>query len=226
MEEVIAAKINYQSPVKIIENWCDHKAVIPLAKRENKILKSLKLENKKVFLFAGNLGRVQGILTLLEASLLVEDKDFALLFIGDGALKYQIKDFITRQKNSKVHYGGSFPPSFMNEFLNAGDVSIISLCDSMYGLGVPSKSYYNMAAEKPLLYVGDEKSEISRVIQEHNIGWSTEAGNVEKLAETIREICSKMDILPAIGKKARRVLEKKFSKEIILEKYLKLYEKN
>ena len=224
MKEVISTKTKNQIPIDIIENWCDHEAVTPLPKSENKILKSLNLQHKKVFLFAGNLGRVQGIETLLKASLLVEDVNFALLFIGDGVFKKQIIDFIDKNKNARVYYGGTFPPSCRNVFLNAGDVSIISLTNSMYGLGVPSKSYCNMAAEKPLLYIGEKNSEISRVILEEKIGWSIDTDNEEKIAETMTEICSKMEVLPALGKKARKVLIEKFSKKVILDKYLKLYQ--
>ena len=64
----------------------------------------------------------------------------------------------------------------------------------------------------------------SRVILEEKIGWSIDADNEKKLAETMTEICSKMEVLPALGKKARKVLIKKFSKEVILDKYLKLYQ--
>lgn len=126
MDEVVSMKTNYNTPIHLIENWCYYQSIYPNEKMHNKILNDLGLENKKVFLFAGNLGRVQGISTLLKASHLVRDKDFVLLFIGEGACKSEITEFISKNKNSKVAYAGSFPISRQNDFLNACDVAIVS----------------------------------------------------------------------------------------------------
>jgi len=223
MQEVILEKTNHTKPTYLIENWCNYESVKPEPKSENSILKKLGIENKKVFLFAGNLGRVQGINTLLEASKLVKDKDFVLLFIGDGAYKNEIVKFISNSENKNVYYAGSFPISQQNEFLNACDVSIISLAKDMYGLGVPSKSYYNMSAQKPLLYIGDKKSEISLVINEHNLGWTIEPDDEKKLALLIDEICKNNDKYLSMGKKSRKIVEQYFSKDVILNKYAQLY---
>ena len=223
MEEVLLKKINNKVPISLIENWCDYKTIIPESKKDNKIIQKFKLENKKVFLFSGNFGRVQGIQNLLNAAKLVKNNDFALLFIGDGVMKKVIQLHIDNKKSNNVFYVGSFPSHEQNTFLNACDVAIISLSSSMYGLGVPSKSYYNMAAEKPLLYIGDEKSEIAKVIDEHNIGWVIEPDNQNELALQFEKICNEPEKFKVLGKKSREVVENLYSKEVILNKYKNLF---
>lgn len=223
MEEVIRAKTKNQVEISIIENWCDYEKIIPSKKSENEIIKKLKLLDKKVFLFAGNLGRVQGINNLIEATKLVKDKDFRLLFIGDGAMKKDILNYIKDNPSSNIVYGGSFPSSEQNNFLNACDVAIVSLNKSMYGLGVPSKSYYNMASAKPILFIGDKKSEIGRVVSEHEIGWIVKPDDIVELANTFDEVCNNFELLDEYGKKAREVVKYSFSKNVILSKYQKLY---
>lgn len=224
MEEVILKKTNASVKIVLIENWCDYERIIPSNKLKNKLLSDLNLVNKKIFLFAGNLGRVQGIENILNASMLVKSEDFILLFIGDGVMKQYIQEYITHNKCKNIIYAGSFPQNEENIFLNACDVSLISLSESMYGIGVPSKSYYNMAAEKPILYIGDEKSEIARVVSENNIGWVCEPNNDISLANKIDEICLCEEIYLPFGKKAREVVRERYSKEIILAKYEQLYE--
>ena len=61
----------------------------------------------------------------------------------------------------------------------------------MCGLGVPSKSYYNMSLSKPILCIGDENSETVRVAAWNSIGWITELGNIENLSNTLNKIWSK-----------------------------------
>lgn len=226
MKEVVSEKVNETTSLHIIENWSDYKNIEVKNKHENSILKNLNIVEKKVFLFAGNLGRVQGIDTLLKASLLVNNPDFVLLFIGNGAFKNDIVEFISTNQSNNVYYGGSFPLAMQNDFLNACDVSIISLSDSMYGLGVPSKSYSNMAVQKPILYIGNKNTEIAQVVDEFNIGWVVSPNDAQTLAKRIDAICLESDSYISLGKKAREVVINNFSKEIILEKYAQLYRDN
>jgi glycosyltransferase involved in cell wall biosynthesis len=223
MKEVMRKKVNNNTEITVIENWCDFKAVTPREKQNTAIIQNLQLQNKKIFTFTGNFGRVQGINNLLRASELVEDVDFRLLFIGDGALKKDILAHINNTDKNNVIYAGSFPSSMSNEFLNACDVSIVSLSDSMYGLGVPSKSYYNMAAAKPLLYIGDKNSEIALLIMEHNIGWIAKPEQPEILAKLLDDICINFQMNTSIGLRSRAVVENFYSKDVIFEKYSKLF---
>ncbi|MCF6331357.1 MAG: glycosyltransferase family 4 protein [Sulfurimonas sp.] len=225
MEEVVSSKVKQKVPITLIENWCDYEKIIPQKKNDNKIIKNFNLNEKKVFLFAGNLGRVQGIETLIKAAELVKDEKFRLLFIGDGAMREKIQNHILTTLNSKIVYGGNFSQDEQDTFLNASDISISSLAKEMYGLGVPSKSYYNMAAAKPLLYIGEDKSEIAMVIKEHKIGWICEPENVAALVVSFEEICKNFSKLEDYGKRARIIVEKYYSKEIILNKYNELFKK-
>lgn len=224
MQELIGKKTNNTIPMSLITNWCDVDNVMPLPKKENAIIKSFNLEDKIVFAFVGNFGRVQGIDKLLEVASLVKNFKFRLLFIGDGAMLPKIKEYIENNPNGKVIYAGSYPSSEQNIFLNACDVAIISLNDSMYGLGVPSKSYYNMAAQKPLFYLGDKNSEIGLVINEYNIGWVVNNLTTEQIAAKIDEILEDNIDIKGYGERAREVVKENFSKEIVLKKYENLFQ--
>lgn len=223
MEEVLSNKTSNNVSTFLIENWCDYNEITPQNKIDNPLIKKFKLQNKIVFLFSGNFGRVQGIENLLKAASLVQSNEFALLFIGDGVMKNDILCHIENKKNKNVFYAGKFPTSEQNNFLNACDVSLISLSKLMYGLGVPSKSYYNMAASKPLIYIGEKKSEIAKVIDEHSLGWNVSPENPVALAKLFDKICNNSTELVDIGKRSREVVIKHYSKEIILNKYKKLF---
>lgn len=222
MEEIVQQKVGGTVEICLIPNWCDVSLVKPSLKENNEMIRKFGLENKFVCAFTGNLGRVQGIDNLLEAASLVTNDDFILLFIGDGAMRPNIEEYISKKSNSNVLYAGQYPATYQDVFLNACDVAIVSLASSMYGLGVPSKSYYNMAAGKPLLYIGDKKSEIAQVIQEHDIGWVVPPENPKKLALVFAAACEDKT-LNVKGLKSRDVVEKKYSKQVVLGKYHALY---
>lgn len=223
MEDFINKKTNNKKEICLIENWCDYNKIIPMNKEDNSIIKKYKLENKIVFSFVGNFGLVQGIENLLNAASLVKNEDFVLLFIGDGGERNKIENFIENNRRNNIIYAGKYPSSEENTFLNSCDISIISLNESMYGLGVPSKSYYNMASQKPLLYIGHKDTEIAKVINDNKIGWICDSSNAQLLANTIDNICQEKDIFEILGKKSRDTLIKYYSEEIILNKYNKIY---
>ena len=121
-------------------------------------------------------------------------KDVELHFYGTGAME-----------NSH----GPYFRSQQNEVLAACHVAIVTLSENMYGLGVPSKTYNIMAAGRPIIYFGPEMGEIALMIKENKIGYIgwPEKWDLEELKE--------------MGKRARSLAESSFSKEAILNKYLK-----
>lgn len=222
MDEIVSAKTRNEVPIQVISNWCDVERVQPIKRTDNEMLIKMGLENKIVFSFVGNFGRVQGIQNMLDAALAVDNEDFALLFVGDGAMRPAIEAHIDANRSGNVYYAGTHPASSENSFLNACDVAVVSLGQGMYGLGVPSKSYHNMAAAKPLLLIGDARSEIGRVISEHDIGWIVEPDDAGQLTAMFEKVCAE-STFDVKGANARRTVETHFSSENILDRYRDLY---
>jgi len=218
MEEVVRRKVGNGCRITRIPNWADVNAIRPQPRGENELLREHHLQDKTVFLFAGNLGRVQGIENLLRAIARTKSASAAFLFVGDGVLRPEIERFIRENPDKRVMYLGRFPLSAQQLFLNACDVAFVTLDDAMYGLGVPSKSYFSMAAGKPLLLVADSRSEIGRVVGESRIGWIVPPNQPERLAKKIDEICQVGD-LDKVGRRAREVVERHFSEQVVLSCY-------
>lgn len=223
MEEVINKKTKIKKSIIYIPNWCNLTAIQPFPKADNGIIQKYKLEDKIVFSFVGNFGLVQNIENILNAILEVKSEEFTFLFIGDGAMKNTILSFINNFNCKNIIYAGKFPPELQNEFLNACDIAVMSLDENMYGLGVPSKTYYNMAAEKPLLYIGHKNSEVAKLIEEFEIGWVVEPNNSQKLAQMIDFLCANAEQFRSKAKKARQVALTHYSEDIILSMYKQLY---
>jgi glycosyltransferase involved in cell wall biosynthesis len=218
MEEVVRRKVGNGCRITRIPNWADVDAIKPHLKKDNELIREHNLQDKTVFLFAGNLGRVQGIENLLRAIAAARSESAAFLFVGDGVFRPAIEKFIQENPDKKVIHLGHFPLSAQQLFLNACDVAFVTLDDAMYGLGVPSKAYFSMAAGKPLLLVADPDSEIGRVIRESGVGWIVPPNQPDRLAEKIDEICHVRD-LDKVGRRAREVVERHFSEQVILAQY-------
>lgn len=222
MQKVIENKTYkyHQKPqIVVIENWGEVGSIYPIS-RDEIITRDSLSRNKIVFQFAGNLGRVQGLMELLE--IIKESKNDLLEFhfIGEGALKNELIDFTKLHNLSNVVFGGAYKREDQNIVLNSSDISIVTLSQGMFGLGVPSKTYNILAAGKPILYIGDENSEVDLLIKDHKIGYSFR--NKEDILEFFNSIkIANKEILKTMGLKARQLAETVYSEEYILNRYKK-----
>lgn len=184
-------KGNVSPKITIIENWADIDNIKPQPFPEGKI----------IIEYAGNIGRVQGLENVMDK--LPGDVEFHIY--GTGAMEEKLKS--RKQKN--VFFHGPYFRSQQNAILAACDIALVTLQDGMYGLGVPSKTYNILASGRPILFLGPKNSEIDLLVRESGIGYCEWPERWDK------------KILIQMGKKARLLAETKYSKRVILDKFLK-----
>jgi glycosyltransferase involved in cell wall biosynthesis len=172
MREVMSNKLKSKiNKIDIIPNWSDDD-IQPINNFDVSGYLGIDVKGKIVFGFAGNLGRLQGILELINLFIAAKNNDIVLVIIGDGALRSVIQEKIETEKLHNIYYLGPKPRNEQNLFLNACHIGVVTLISGMKGLGVPSKTYNLMAAGKPIFYIGDDNSEIDYYVTNYECGWS------------------------------------------------------
>ena len=219
MEMVLRQK-NYEKDIMVIPNWVDFKEIDLRDKNDSELIKQLNWENDIVFQFFGNIGRVQGIDHLVQAIQLVKHPQAKFLFIGGGGAVDLVKNYINNNQNlNNIAYINELPSSQRSLGLSSCDVAIVTLAEGMFGLGVPSKAYFSMAANRPILAIMDENAEVASMVKEHQIGWVDGSNSPQHLAQLIDEICDKKDASRVNS--PRTILEKHYHQDILLEKFIK-----
>lgn len=182
--------------IDVIQNWISADDVEVIDREDSIILKSINWNSAlTVFQFFGNMGRLQDIENILTAISLVKAENARFLFIGEGSHSYLVRNYISKYCPNNVVYFGSLDMAEKSQGLAACDVAMVSLDKDMLGLGVPSKSYFSLAAGKPILAIMDFDSEISLTVREHDLGWCCAAANPESLALIIDDICRKSGVI-------------------------------
>lgn len=218
MKELISKKTGSDSNITVIQNWVSDRDVVPSDRRSSEVLGRLGWQDKVVFQFFGNIGRVQGIDNILAAIDLVKSSKAAFLFIGDGSAAKTVNEYVQKKIGKNIAYIGPLDQSQKNLGLAACDVALITLEEGMLGLGVPSKAYFSMAAGKPLLAVMDYRAEVCRMINEEAIGWCCAPNDPAALAALIDTICH-TDTSDMCGY-PRKVLQEKYSESAALDKFV------
>lgn len=222
MKEKMAQKIScFKSSacIEIIENWAE---VELIQCRERKVA---GVDGQKINIqYAGNLGRVQGLMELLKMIKNSDNSFLSFAFIGSGALKERMGAYVlANHLDTRICFEGSYKRSDQEKILNKCDIAIITLAQGMYGLAVPSKTYNVMAAGRPILYIGPAGSEIWQMVVENNIGFCFEPGNEQGIIDFLNQLRPEhLDVFQQMGRKARILAEKRYSEQFILQKYLSI----
>jgi glycosyltransferase involved in cell wall biosynthesis len=185
--------------IDVIPNWSDSE-IYPINDFNMSEYLGIDVGGKIVLGFAGNLGRVQGLLEFIDLYISSENPNVVMIIIGDGALKLAIEDKIKNLSN--VFYLGPKGRHEQNCFLNACHIGLVTLNGGMKGLGVPSKTYNLMAAARPLLYIGDKNSEIDNYVRIFECGWSYSWENQNEIISFLKSLS--LEVLPQILEKGSK----------------------
>ena len=190
MLELLKHKTGAQARIVYIPNWVDPGDVPAQPRGISPLFEGRLWQDKVVFQYFGNFGRVQGIPNLLQALRWVKNPRAAFIFIGSGSMEPAISRFMEQNPSIDLIRKPALAMADTNMGLRACDVAIVPLAKDVKGLAVPSKAYFSLAADKPILVVSDEGSELQLLLSEEPaIGWFCKAESPNALAELIDSIC-------------------------------------
>ncbi len=207
----VLAKGVPEEKIEVIPNWIDTDAVRSVSREENKLFDELGIDrNRFTAVYAGNLGKTQGIDTFVAAAKQLPDVQF--LIFGEGSSREEIAGQCAGCANIRLL--PLMPADRVAEVYSLGDLCLVS-CKAGLGSGaVPSKTFSIMATATPVLLSFDEGTELWNLIEGERCGICTHAGKADELVTAIRWASSHPGELAAMGEKARKCVETTYSKEV------------
>ena len=165
-------------------------------------------------MFAGNIGAMQSVDTIIDAARLTKDiKNLRFHIVGDGSELESVKAQAGGLDN--VFFYGKQPLDKMPEFYAKADAMLITLKkDEIISFTLPGKVQSYMAAAKPI--IGAIDGETKRVIEDANCGFCGTGEDAENLAANIRKFidCSEKEVL---AKNSRKYYDEHFAKDKFFE---------
>lgn len=224
MKERIEAKGVAPSKLETIEVWSDGEEVYPVDHADNPVRRELGLDaDRMVVMYSGNAGLAHRFEEVLEAMRrLRDDPRFFFLFVGGGPRKAEIEAFIEAHGIENATYRGYFPREQLAQSLSTGDVHLLTLREAMAGIAVPGKLYGVMAAGRPVVMVGPERSEPARTIEERGVGVVVDPARPDasgRLVEALRALADDPASRRALGDNARDQFEAHYDRPILCERW-------
>ena len=195
---------------------------LPAFANENYLTQDFFSNDEAVdFVFLGNLGMAQDLVSVLRAVELIRDiPNFLVHFVGDGSCLEEIKQFVQEHGLEKiVRFYGRRRVEEMPEFYRLADVCLVSLeAGNPVGLTLPSKVQGYMAAGKPVLGMIDGSTR--EVIEESQCGVCVPAGDFQALAAAMQDMLEHPEKYRDCGENGRRYFKEHFRKSIFMDKLL------
>ncbi|WP_028448705.1 glycosyltransferase family 4 protein [Chitinibacter tainanensis] len=209
--------------IELIYNWCDEQALqgIDLGN-----LHDIRSNGRFNIVFAGNMGKAQGLDSVLDAAKLVlsEAPQVLLVMVGGGLEVTRLKKRAEDEKITNIIFLPQMPMSQIGRVLAAADVLLVHLKDDpLFSITVPSKTQAYLAAGKPILMA--VRGDAADLVCEAQAGICVSPEDVKAIAQTFVDFSKKSkDELSKMGLNGAFFYQQNLSLEVGCRKFIDVFE--
>jgi len=209
--------------IHLLPNWVEDAHLLPDQAPTDALRRSLGLPEGRLFMYAGNIGELQGLEPLIEA--FAKCPETSLVLVGEGVARASLQHLVISRDILNVHFVPSQPIDRIGEFIAAADVQVVSLRDTrLLRATMPSKVQSCMAASRPVL--ASAAGDVAELITSSESGIAVPPGDVPAAIDAIRRLHDTPDdMLLAMGRRARAHYELNFAPDVGVDRLESLLER-
>lgn len=212
-----------EEKVEVIPNWYTDKPELQETTIHNQKFRNLKASGKTIVLYSGNMGMAQDMQTVIEvAKQLKDDKEIQFMLVGHGCKLNALREQAEKESLNNIEFDEFLHGTEFTDVLKIADAYIVSLEKGVEALSVPSKTYSYMAVGRPLLAIMSEETDIAKDVNDNNIGFIIEQGDVRRMVQAITTLKEDKKLVAEMGQRCREVYEQKYTDKICIDKYIKM----
>jgi len=201
----------------LFPNWVDTRRIIPLVDEINPLRTTLGLSTGQlVILYAGTMGRKQGLEQLLATARQLQDQpQLQFVLCGEGAIRAELE--IAAQGLPNVHFLPVQPIEKLNQLLNMADIHVLLQKADAADLVMPSKLSGMFASGKAVIATANPDTELGRIVNEAGVLVPPE--DPAALADAIRQLSESSEKRDLLGRKGRAYAIENWDAEIVLAQF-------
>jgi glycosyltransferase involved in cell wall biosynthesis len=198
----------------VINNWTDEEVFRPVP-RNDALADELGFTGKFTFLYAGNMGPMQGLETVVHAAVLVrDDPRIQIVLMGAGPHESDLRRLVAELDATNIRFIPRREYWEMPEVNAVADVLVVHLRDFPFlAWTVPSKTQVGLASAKPLLMAlhGDTAD----MVRDAEAGIICKPDDPQAMARAMRQFASMpTSELEAMGERGRQYYHEHLSLEM------------
>ncbi|MCE0484173.1 MAG: glycosyltransferase family 4 protein [Methylacidiphilales bacterium] len=220
MRERLEAKGVPADTITVMPVWTQREVAFDQAGRD-RFRREIGVEDKYVVMYSGNHSPCHPLETLVGAArLLRDDSRIHFCFIGGGIEWGRLKNQAETERWPNATFLGYQPLEELSGSLSGADAQVVVMGDPFVGIVHPCKIYNFLAVQRPLIYIGPERSHVTDLIREaglEKVSASFRHGESHRLAEVLQEWAGGPPESWPAGPRSER-----WSEAVILEKMIPL----
>jgi colanic acid biosynthesis glycosyl transferase WcaI len=208
-----------ESKLGLIYDWVDTRLIKPLP-RDNHFAREYNLVDCFVVLYAGNIGFVQGLDSVLQTAQLLRDhSDIRFVFVGDGSARGSLIEKTTKLNLANVRFLPYQPRERMPEVFATADVSLVSLKQGTGFGALPSKIFSILSSGRPVIVSVDPGSDTWNLVECSQAGLCVHPESPIQLMDALLALRADGTLRERMGKMGRDYVEKNHSPEKAAEAF-------
>lgn len=189
MRDKIIAKGIRSSKVKLFLNWVDIQRLTPMQDQKDwfKALYGYTHE-QKVVLYAGNIGKKQGLDTIIDIAESLQNKkrdDIQFLLTGEGNDKDRLMAIAAEKQLKNIRFGPLVSSEELPQLLNMADLHMILQRKGATDLVMPSKLGSILSCGGVPLIASEKESTLRKLSEEYGFGINTEPEDIQGIQNAI-----------------------------------------
>ncbi len=190
-------------------NWVDDDYLSPDAVVSPEERCRLGLPAGRLFMYAGNLGELQGLDPLVRA--FAKRPEAQLVLVGDGVARERLVSIAQDIGAPNIRFLPQVPVDEVGRLIAASDVQLVSLQNTpLLQVTTPSKLQTTLAAARPALV--HAAGDAARIVTEAGAGWAAAPGDEEGLLRAIDlAVAASHEELTTLGRNSRATYLKHYS---------------
>jgi glycosyltransferase involved in cell wall biosynthesis len=210
--------------IEIIYNWCDEKALAGFSPLSHVV--SDDMEGRFNVVFAGNMGKAQGLRAVIDAALAIQSRGhdkILFTFVGGGIEIPDLRGYVEERGVKNVRFLPRMPMTEIGSVLRLADVLLVHLKDDpLFEITIPSKTQAYMAFGKPILMA--VRGDAAELVKRAGCGFAVEPENPAELSgEIIRLSRMAVSELEAVGASGGSFYRRELSVEAGSQKFVKVF---
>lgn len=196
--------------LEVLQNWLGQGAQVKCSIRLNETL----LAERKVFVYAGNMGVAQGMDILLDlAERLLHRLDVGFLFVGRGSDLERLKAKVQNRKLDNVLFFDEIHPDEIPDLYSQCSAGIVALDYRHRSHNIPGKFLTYMQSGLPVLANINAGNDLANMIRDELVGQVCESNQLDELAFKAEELIATLDIDTKLSERCLRLFEREFAVE-------------
>lgn len=205
---MVATLVERGSPAErteLVYNWAERPQYTRNAIREGR--------STVRFVYAGNVGEMQDLSTVVRAASAAADAGVELLIVGDGVARHGLRELAEEVGMGNIVFRDPVPRAEMPDVYEQSDFALVTLKDLAVFRGtIPSKFQAVLAAGLPVITT--VQGDVRAFVEANSVGLAADAEDVASLESAMRRAAAMDDTeWVTMSRRAVETFEENFSRE-------------